>query len=67
MIRWILPLGLLFVGCLDGTEVEGQTFPCRRPEDCVEGYVCHPSEWICVPEGSVDLQDAGAADVPAGD
>lgn len=51
-------------GCLDGVEVEGQTFPCRRASDCVEGYECHPTEWICVPTGTSDAgpNDAGLSD-----
>lgn len=36
-----------------------ETFPCRAPEDCVEGFACHPERWICVPEGELD---GGAAD-----
>lgn len=50
-------LALSLLGCLDDWEVDGETYPCRGPEDCVEDWACHPERWVCVPAGS--LADAG--------
>lgn len=51
---------LLTAACLDDLGVDGTTFPCRSPDDCVEGFRCHPTRWICVPADEVEL-DAGTS------
>lgn len=66
---------LATAACPGDFALEGQTFPCRAAEDCVEGYECDPGRYICVPRGtdasapaardsgaSPDPLDAGAAD-----
>jgi hypothetical protein len=56
-------------GCAGDFDVEKQTYPCRMASDCVDGYICHPTRWVCVPKGSdggpamiVPASDAGARD-----
>ena len=61
----IMPLLLLLSACLDDYDVEGMTFPCRAPEDCVEEFECHPTRWVCVPAGTSSTSaglDSGTAD-----
>lgn len=61
--------GLLFVfavGCLDDWGLEERGFPCREPADCIEGFVCSPARFVCVPEDeattSPDARDGDDAD-----
>jgi hypothetical protein len=56
---------LLLTSCLDGTEVEDKTYPCRKPGDCAEGFECDETRWICVPTGTA--VDAGAGDAATSD
>jgi len=51
-------IALFAIACPDSFDVDGKTFPCRAPGDCVEGYVCHPTRYVCVLAGSVP--DGGA-------
>ena len=60
-----LALALGGAGCLEDPELDTQLFPCRAPEDCVEGYVCAPERYVCVPEGELGAVDAGAMDAGA--
>jgi len=48
--------------CLDDPRLEDSAFPCRAPEDCVDGFSCDPDRWICVPEGGAPAVDAGVSD-----
>jgi hypothetical protein len=61
----LISLGLLLGACLADYDVEGMTFPCRAPDDCVEGYECHPMKYVCVKTGTSSTAvglDAGLAD-----
>lgn len=53
--------------CIDGWDLEARKFPCRVPDDCVEGFECHPTDFICVVTGTAtvapSLRDVGEADV----
>lgn len=53
-------LGLL-AGCLEDPMLDGGLFPCRDADDCIEGYVCHATRYVCVLEGTEDV-DAGMTD-----
>lgn len=64
MRRVLLVALLALSACPSGVEVEDQTFPCRAAGDCVEGYECHPTRFVCVVAGSVS---AAASDAGAGD
>jgi hypothetical protein len=44
-------------GCAGDFDIDKQTYPCRAASDCVKGYECHPTRFICVLSGT----DAGAA------
>lgn len=46
--------------CLEDLPVDG-VFPCRKAEDCVDGFVCHPSRFVCVDEAQV-TEDGGVID-----
>jgi hypothetical protein len=59
-------LGVLAIGCPGDIEVEGKTFPCRAAGDCVEGYECHPTRFVCVLNGTVDGGSVVAADSGTG-
>lgn len=62
MTRLILIATLLGLGgCLDDLNVEEQVYPCRRQTDCVEGFVCDPSQFVCIPEDAI-APDANAPD-----
>lgn len=65
MKRWLFAFALLgassAVACLDDFDVEGQTYPCRKDADCVEGYRCDVVRWVCV-EASMATLDAGFLD-----
>ncbi len=47
---------LLLVGgtaaCLRDVELDAQPYPCRSGADCVAGYVCDPSRFVCVLDGT---------------
>jgi hypothetical protein len=61
----LIMLLLLLSACLDDYDVEGMTFPCRAPEDCVEDFECHPTRFVCVRAGTSSTAlglDAGASD-----
>ena len=47
-------------GCVSGIDVADASFPCRVPEDCIEGFVCDPVRFVCV-ESNAPV-DAGVAD-----
>ncbi len=40
------------VACVGDFGLEDELFPCRAPEDCVEGFECHPQRYVCVEVGS---------------
>lgn len=44
----------LFAACPGPFDVEKTTYACRSPGDCVRGYQCHPTRFVCVPAGSFD-------------
>ena len=54
-------LGFYFIvaanACLDDLPVDG-VFPCREADDCVEGFVCHPTRFVCVDKDEVSLVNA---------
>lgn len=52
MRRVLLIAPLLLVACLEDYDVDGMTYPCRTPEDCVDGYECDSSRWVCVEAGT---------------
>ncbi len=55
----------LLCACLADYDVDGMTYPCRGPDDCVDGYECHPTRWVCVKSGTSSTAaglDAGSAD-----
>lgn len=59
-----LLIALLFAAmtaCLEDPGLEEGPFPCRAPEDCVDGFSCHPERYVCVPAGEVSV-DAGVTD-----
>jgi hypothetical protein len=61
---FILCLALLGA-CLEDYDVDGMTYPCRGPEDCVDDFECHPTRWVCVEAGTSSTAaalDAGAVD-----
>jgi hypothetical protein len=61
-LRGLAALALtLLAGCLDDAMLDGGVFPCRASEDCVEGFECHPTRYVCVPQGGAGL-DAGLTD-----
>jgi hypothetical protein len=65
VIRWIFAILLLSAGCLEDYDVEGMTYPCREPDDCADGYECHPTRFVCVEAGTsstASALDAGRAD-----
>ena len=62
MIRVLSLLALLLCGCLEPIDIEEETFPCRAPEDCIEGFLCSPTRWVCVREGEVPDAGVGALD-----
>jgi len=47
-------VGLLGAGCVEPWDLDNRRFPCRAETDCVEGFTCHPDDFVCVPTGSVD-------------
>lgn len=62
-MRWLAIAALLAVlGCLEDPDLDGTPFPCRAPEDCIEGFVCDPDRWVCLPEGETSPVDAGTLD-----
>ena len=62
-MRALLALLLVAVaaGCLGPSNLEDASFPCRGANDCVEGWVCEPVRFVCVPEGA-PATDAGVSD-----
>ena len=54
--------------CIEPWRLQERKFPCRAAEDCVEGYFCHPQDFVCVPDGTA-VVDAGTvtATATAGD
>lgn len=63
--RLLIVLLLGAAACLEDPELDDRPFPCRAPEDCVEGFSCHPERWVCVPEGDASAPDAGFVDAGA--
>ncbi|MEQ9503654.1 MAG: hypothetical protein RIT81_42760 [Deltaproteobacteria bacterium] len=64
MRRWFvltLLCAVVGVACLDDFDVEGETYPCRKDADCVDGYRCDVVRWVCV-ESSMATLDAGFPD-----
>jgi hypothetical protein len=55
----------VLAGCPDSFDVEKQTFPCRAATDCVHGYVCHPTRFVCVLANTVDAATAMLPEAPA--
>jgi hypothetical protein len=59
-------ISLLLLGaCLEDYDVDGMTYPCRGPEDCVEDFECHPTRFVCVKSGTSSTTsglDAGIED-----
>jgi hypothetical protein len=53
----MIVFGLACSACPGDVDVENRTFPCRAAGDCVEGFECHPTRYVCVVAGSVG--DAG--------
>lgn len=53
---WTLVLGTLLGAAVAGACLGDwgfdAPFPCRAPEDCVEGYECAEGRWVCVPVGT---------------
>ena len=58
-------LATVMTACLDDLPVD-DVYPCRKPADCIEGFVCHPTRYVCVEESEtsteVDSVDAGVID-----
>jgi hypothetical protein len=65
-MRRAIFISLVLLGaCLDDYDVEGMTYPCRGPEDCVEDFECHPTRFVCVQSGTsstTSALDAGETD-----
>jgi len=55
----VVVFALVLGACLESPNLSDRTFPCRGAADCVEGFVCHPSRFVCVAAGAVVLDDAG--------
>lgn len=68
LLRRLAAVALLaLAGCPGDFDVDRETFPCRSPEDCVEGYECHPSRFVCVRSGAGDGGERDDARVEASD
>lgn len=52
----------LLAACPGDFDVEGKTFPCRSAADCVEGYECHSTRFVCVIAGTADGGALAVAD-----
>jgi hypothetical protein len=48
--------------CLRDVELDAQPYPCRSAADCVAGFVCDPTRFVCVLEGTrtPTVADGGA-------
>lgn len=53
----LLAAALLGHGCL-GDWGYDRPFPCRAPEDCVDGYVCDEMRFVCTPEPGTESSTA---------
>lgn len=65
MRRLLLLAPLLFAACLEDYNVDEMTYPCRTAEDCVDGFECHSTRWVCVKAGTSSAAlslDAGLRD-----
>ncbi|MBI4817318.1 MAG: hypothetical protein HY791_13730 [Deltaproteobacteria bacterium] len=57
-LRYAVAIPLALAACLDDLELETKTFACRSAEDCVDGFVCDPTRFVCVTNSA----DGGAPD-----
>lgn len=62
----IAGVAVMSAGCPGDFDVEGKTFPCRSAADCVEGYECHSTRYVCVVAGTADGGASIAADAGTG-
>ena len=61
LILWVSLAG----ACLEDYDVKDMVYPCRSADDCVDGFECHPTRYVCVEAGtssSAVSRDAGLAD-----
>lgn len=53
----VLAAALAASGCLDDWQLEDKSFACREPADCVDGWFCHPTRFVCVVAGTSTVTD----------